>query len=109
MVRRKKTPPVGTAITLVSPLLLARLLDLPEEHHVIGVEWDFSREVCRVYVRGPNIPRVDRGSLLPLISPIGRLTRGVCKENSEEVFQYRFDWQETMNNPEMGGIIGEGE
>lgn len=108
MTRRKLAPPTGTGVTLVTPDLLTRLLDLPTGHRVTGVEWDFARQLIRVYVQGKDIPVVERGHLLPLLTPEGTMSKGVSKETSEDVYQFNFDWTATMANPAMAGVTQAG-
>jgi len=108
MTRRKPAPPTGTGVTLVTPDLLTRLLDLPPGHRVTGVEWDFARQLIRVYVQGKDIPVVERGHLLPLLTPEGRITKGVSEESGEEVYQFNFAWAATMANPAMAGVTQAG-
>ncbi len=108
MTRRKPAPPTGTGVTLVSPELLARLLDLPTGHRVTGVEWDFARQLVRVYVQGKDIPVVERGHLLPLLTPDGKMSKGVSAETSEDVYQFNFAWAATMAHPAMAGVTQAG-
>lgn len=55
---------------VVSPGIIERALGIPSGHVIYGAEWDFTDEVIRLFVEGPDLPACDYGQSVPSISPI---------------------------------------
>lgn len=54
----------------VSSRLMENALTIPENHEIIGAEWDFASRTVRLYVEGPDLPEVEIGQLVPSITPL---------------------------------------
>lgn len=54
---------------LLSPNLLAEALNMPEANKIEGVEWDYISRSIRVFVTGPDLPKVEQGETLQMVVP----------------------------------------
>ena len=57
---------------LVSPEFLANALRFPDDHEIVGVDWDFQWQGIRIYVDGPGMPEVKEGEVLQRLDPVFR-------------------------------------
>jgi hypothetical protein len=55
---------------LVSPELLRQALKMPIDCEIVGAQWNFVSEALELFVEGTNLPEVETGHPVPLLSPI---------------------------------------
>ena len=72
---------------VISTNLLAELLHLPENHKIIGSQWDWASNSPRLFVEGPDLPIVPEGELISFITPT--LT---VKNNEDGTRDFTFNW-----------------
>ena len=53
----------------VAPQLIERALTMPDGYEIVGAEWDFASRTVRLFVEGPDLPEVERGKIVPSITP----------------------------------------
>jgi len=53
----------------VTPRLIERALTMPDGHEIVGAEWDFMSRTVRLFLEGPDLPEVERGQIVPSITP----------------------------------------
>lgn len=53
----------------VTPELIGDAMGMPGTHEIVGVQWDFVSRTVRLFVEGPELPEVERGQIVPSITP----------------------------------------
>lgn len=76
----------------VSVELIALALCLPEDHKIIGIEWDPASRCPRIYLEGPEMPVCQPGLMSDTIFP---LVHQSINEAGRIV--YRFEWRQKIN------------
>lgn len=75
------------AVLTISYEILSELLSLPDGHEVVEVASgldDRTVRVCRVVIRGPSLPEVDEGQLIPKATLIGRRIEAEIRVDDDE-------------------------
>lgn len=73
---------------VVTPRLIEDALHMPEEHNIIGVEWDFTSRTVRLFVEGPDLPIVEPGEMMPNITP----KVSVHDDPATNIREYKWNW-----------------
>lgn len=71
----------------VTPRLIEDAIKMPENHFIVGAEWDFASNSIRLYIEGDSLPEVPIGNMVQTINP--SLTRQVDDDGKETV---QWDW-----------------
>lgn len=72
----------------IAPLLIEQALAIPENHEIVGAEWDFASRTMRLFVEGPDLPEVERGQTVPSITPSVTVAAG---EDGKRVYIWRWN------------------
>lgn len=83
----------------VAPHLIEQALKMPDGHEIVGAEWDFASRTVRLFVEGPDLPEVDRGQIVPSITPIVTVTTG---ENGERAYTWNWNAANAGSNGPSG-------
>ena len=72
----------------VTPHLIEQALTIPDGHEIVGAEWDFASRTVRLFLEGPDLPEVERGQIVPSITPtvtvaIGDDNELLCRTTGE--------------------------
>ena len=75
------------AVFDVTPEFLAQAIHMPDDHEIIGVEWRFNPPRIKVFVRGPCLPDVQEGEIIPTVVPV------ITKTTDEETGRESYIWE----------------
>lgn len=70
----------------ISSELLEQMLQLPEDHYIVGAQWDFISRSLQIFVEGPQLPEIDRGQIVPTLYP------SISIKNISGVKEYTWNW-----------------
>jgi hypothetical protein len=72
----------------VSLGLIESALNFPDNHKIVGTEWDFAANAVRLIVEGPSLPAVELGQVVPTVFPSISVT---IKEDGKRLYEWKWE------------------